>query len=214
MGVRSFTKTLLKFLAWVVGLLVVFVAVMRIFFVDVAVVGHNGMAPTLEAGDTILLWRNGTPDDLGDITICDHPRNSGELVVGRVVGKSGMTLEVDDHGRLVIAGSRPNMDWLGEERFTDTVEDFTATYRKGLAVMGNVEHLLYVREGTTFRMRPTEVERGKVFLMSDNRTHVGQDSRYFGAVDPATCHGTVFMRLAPASDSPNDLGHGYLDIID
>ena len=211
---RSFTKGFLKLLAWLVGILLVFVAVMRIFFVDVAVVGHNAMAPTMEAGDSVLIWRNGVPEDLGDIAVCNHPENPGELVMGRVVGKGGMRLESDRHSRLSIAGSIPDIDWQGEHSFADTVREDTATYTKGLVEMGNVHHLIFHREGSVFRMQPVDVPPGKVFLMSDNRMHPGQDSRYFGPVDPAACQGTVFMRLAPAEDSPNDLDHAYLDIID
>ncbi len=210
---RSFTKGFLKLVAWVVGILLVFVAVMRIFFVDMAVVGHNGMAPTMEAGDTILIWRHGEPKDLGDITICDHPVNAGELVMGRVVGKPGMVVEADSRHRLVVAGSIPDIDWQGSDHFVDTVEGTEDDYRRGVAVFGNVDHLLWVRDGAEFRMRSVEVQEGEIFLLGDNRTYVGQDSRYFGTIDPATCHGTVFMRLVPASDSPNDLGNGYLDII-
>lgn len=211
---RSFTKGFLKLVLWLGGILLVFVAVMRIFFVDVAVVGHNAMAPTMQAGDMVLIWRSGEPDDLGEVTICDHPTSPGELVMGRVVGKPGMVLEAD-RNRLRIAGSVPDMDWQGErERFEDTVQNITADYRRAIVTMGNVDHAIYERENVDFRMQSVQVQPGKIFLMGDNRTHVGQDSRFFGAVDPDKCHGTVFMRLAPASDSPNDLGHNYLDIID
>lgn len=210
---KSFTKGFLKLLAWLVGILLVFIAVMRIFFVDVAVVGHNAMAPTMEAGDSVLVWRSGEPDQLGDIVICSHPTNAGELVMGRVMGKPGMTVESDARHQLVIEGSRPDTDWQGTEPFNDTVQGAQAEHRRGLVKLGNMEHLIYIRDGSEFRMTSTEVPAGKIFLLSDNRTHPGQDSRYFGPVDPETCHGTVFMRLAPASDSPNELGTSYLDII-
>ena len=210
---RSFTKGFLKLLAWVLGVLLVFAAIMRIFFVDIAVVGHNAMAPTLEANDTVLLWRNAVPEDMGDITICDHPANPGELVMGRVVGKAGMELETDRHNRLVIAGSTPDMDWGERISFTDGVQGYTASYQLGLVELGNVEHEIMHREDAAFRLPTTTVEPGRLFLLSDNRMHPGQDSRYYGTVSIESCHGVVFMRLAPASDSPNDLGHAYLDII-
>lgn len=211
---RSFLKTTGKLVLWAGGIVLVFAAVMRIFFVDVAVVGHNAMAPTMEAGDTILIWRNGVPDAMGDITICPHPAQPSQLVMGRVVGKPGMTIQPNRFGALEIAGSVPDVDWQGTETFTDTLEDRTDDYKRGLEKLGNVEHWIYVREGAEFRMSPVTVGEGDVFLLGDNRTHVGQDSRYFGTVDPETCQGTVFMRLSPPSDSPNDIGTSYLDIID
>lgn len=210
---RSFTKGFLKLVAWVAGVLLVFAAIMRIFFVDVAVVGHNAMAPTLEANDTILLWRSAVPDEMGDVTICDHPANPGELVMGRVVGKGGMTLEVDRYQRLTIEGSTPDIDWSGTLSFNDAVQGHTASYNRGIVELGNVEHEIMHREDSAFRLPRTTVEEGKIFLLSDNRMHPGQDSRYFGTVPLENCHGVVFMRLAPAGDSPNDLGHNYLDII-
>lgn len=212
---KSFLKTTLKILLWVGGILLLFVAVMRIFFVDVAVVGHNAMAPTMEAGDTILIWRRGTPDEIGDITICPHPGQPGQLVMGRVVGKAGMTIDSNPRFHtLEIEGTVPDVDWRGTETFTDTVEDRTDDYKRGMEKLGNQDHWIYVRDGAEFRMTPETVDEGKIFLLGDNRTHVGQDSRYFGTVDPSTCQGTVFMRLAPAEGSPNDIGTGYLDIID
>lgn len=211
---RAFLKTIGKITLWVGGILLVFVAVMRIFFVDVAVVGHNAMAPTMEAGDTVLIWRHGEPDEMGDITICPHPAHPSQLVMGRVVGKPGMLIQHNRYNALEIAGSVPDVDWQSTETFTDTLQDRTDDYRRGLEKLGNVEHWIYVRDRADFRMSPQTVPEGKVFLLSDNRTHVGQDSRYYGAVDPATCQGTVFMRLLPAEDSPNELGTSYLDIIE
>jgi len=212
--VRRFWKPIVKFLAWVVGLLLVFVAVMRIFFVDAAVVGHNGMAPNLEVGDEILLWRHGTPDTLGDVTICPHPGRPNELVVGRVLAKGGMTIQTDPRGQLVVEGSVPDRNWVGEMRFTDVLEQRTEVMRRAIENLGAVDYEIIQRQDAVFTVRPVAVPEGKIFLLGDNRTFVGQDSRYFGPVDPATCVGTVFMRLWPASESPNDLGHGFFDIID
>lgn len=211
---RSFLKITAKLLLWVGGILLVFAAVMRIFFVDVAVVGHNAMAPTMEAGDTILIWRSATPDEIGEITICAHPGQPDQLVMGRVVGKPGMLLQQNRYGALEIEGSTPDVDWRGTDTFTDTLEDRTDEYKRGMEKLGNRDHWIFVRERGQFRMSPTTVGEGKIFLLADNRTHVGQDSRYFGTVDPETCQGTVFMRLLPAEDSPNDLDTGYLDIIE
>jgi len=211
--VRSFTKNFFKVLGWALGILIVFVAVMRIFFVDVAVVGHNAMAPTTVAGDQVLVWRHANLD-MGDVTICQHPSNPNELVMGRVAAKGGMTIQTDRRGQLDVEGTVPDIDWQDDVQFTDTLQGRTATMRTGIEKFGNVEHLIFVNTDRQFRVRARTVPEGKLYLLSDNRTHPGQDSRYFGSVDPDTCQGTVFMRLAPASDAPNDLGHGYLDLID
>ena len=46
--------------------------VLKVFFVDIYVMPHNGMAPTLIYGDRILIWRRAKPD-MGDIVLCSHP---------------------------------------------------------------------------------------------------------------------------------------------
>ena len=74
------------------------------------------------------------------------------------------------------------------------------------------EHEFYERVGTPFQLQPRTVERG-YFLLGDNRTHIGQDSRFFGEVDPQTCLGLVFMRFSPADPTGDDIKHGWFELI-
>jgi signal peptidase I len=208
--VKTFLKGTFKLLAFVLGVALVLGAILRIFFVDLAVVGHNGMAPTLIAGDEILVWR-GTPD-FGDVTICKHPADPSRLVIGRVVGKPGMMLDTAQ-GQLRIDRRILERDTMQGVRFRDGVMDRTDEMSYGIEKLGNTEHFYFYRRNYNFTFRPVNVVRG-LFLISDNRSYPGEDSRSFGEVDPETCIGDVFMRLQPSPDPGSTLEYGWLDIIE
>ena len=208
---RGATKTTLKGLGWIAAILLLIAGVMKLFFVDVAEVGHNGMAPTLVSGDQVLLWRDAVPE-MGSVTICRHPARPNEFVMGRVVGKPGMTLS-SDRGQLHVEGTVPNRDTVGQVQFHDQASNRSFHMTYGIENLGNTPHWFFERADQVFQLRTTTVPNGRIFLLADNRTFLGQDSRFFGAVDPATCVGRVFMRLAPADGVPDELDHGWLDMI-
>ena len=79
---------------FILGILTIFAcALLRLIFIEVAVVGHNAMAPTLLASDELILWR--TQDiALEDVVMCAHPQRPQDWVVGRVVALKGQSLRV------------------------------------------------------------------------------------------------------------------------
>ena len=106
-------------------------------------------------------------------------------------------------------------DVIGTTTFYDSDEDSETEYRMIVETLGNTDHqTFYKQDGFEFRLEEEQVPRGHLFLMSDNRSAVGFDSRYFGAVEPRHCLGTLFMRWTPADDGGADLGHGFMDILD
>ncbi|MCZ7679215.1 MAG: hypothetical protein M5U28_10860 [Sandaracinaceae bacterium] len=62
-------------------------------------------------------------------------------------------------------------------------------------------------------MRRAHRVSGGLYILNDNRTYVGEDSRTFGEVTPSTCVGRVFMRLT-AAPSPAEIGNAPLDVIE
>ena len=207
---KTFLKGTLKVLAFLAGIALIVGAVLRIFFVDLAVVGHNAMAPTLIAGDEIMVWRSAP--DFGDVTICAHPADPSRLVIGRVVGKPGMLLDTQ-RGQLRIDRRILERDIEQPVQFYDGVNDRTDEMYYGLEKLGNTEHYFWHRTNYNFTFRPVQVTTG-IWLLSDNRSYPGEDSRTFGEVDPETCIGDVFMRLQPSPNPGSNLEYGWLDIIE
>ena len=63
----------------------------------------TSLAPTLRAGDWVLLWR-ATEPRFGSLVVCPDPDNAGRFVVGRIMGESndrisiqGTRISVNDH---------------------------------------------------------------------------------------------------------------------
>lgn len=212
---RDFVKGTLKALVWIGALLGIVLAVLRYQFVDVITVGHNGMAPTIVAGDQVALWR-GDKIDMGDVALCAHPGQAGRYVLARVTGVAGD--QIDSYrSQLLFNGHRIARNVLGERRFHDTVQNFTDRYVLSIEHLGNNSHPVFDNPRSPLELGNRTVRKG-VFLLSDNRGYRGEDSRTFGEVEPATCKGVVFIRLRPAprpavEDPGDDLGHGWLDWI-
>ncbi len=208
---RDSLKSIAKFFAWVAGIIIVVGAVFRIFLVETAIVAHDGMSPTLSAGDRVVLWRS-SDFAIGDVVVCLHPREAGRYVLGRVMGKAGMRIETF-RGQLDIAGSRPVVDFRGTRRWLDITTGRVREMRFGIEQLAADEHEFMVDPHETFAIRPVQVTRG-LYLIGDNRTYRGEDSRAFGPVDESTCRGKVFMILAPADDRGDDITHSYGALID
>ncbi|MCS6798630.1 MAG: signal peptidase I [Myxococcota bacterium] len=205
-------KSAFRFLVWIVVLLLAAGAVLRFFFVEAIVLGHNGMAPTLFAGDEALLWRDSSPE-MGDVVVCAHPQQPGQLVVGRVAGLEGMSLRTV-RGILEVNGTRPDRDRRGEVDFTDPTTSSTARMVWGIEKFGNAEHLFFERKGWVFNLREVRVPPGKIFLLGDHRSYVGHDSRAFGPVDRGSCRGSVFLLWSPAPGTPPAIERSRLQWIE
>ncbi|MBN8615142.1 MAG: signal peptidase I [Deltaproteobacteria bacterium] len=186
-------------------------AFLRWQYVDVVTVNNDAMAPTFFGGDQILVWRQ-TEFDHGDIVLCRHPRTPDNWVLGRVIGRPGMSVSMARE-QLVINGQRVDRDFQGEFRFEDTQNHNVATFRYGREALGEVHLLFMERNDRNITMRPV-TNSPSLVLINDNRTWIGDDSRAFGPVPPEACTGVAFMRWAPGGRAPEVLGQGHLDILD
>ena len=65
------------------------------------------LAPSLAAGDLVLTWR-GTAPKFGDLVICEHPTEPGEIVIGRILGEARDTLKVEPTG-VTVNGTRSRL---------------------------------------------------------------------------------------------------------
>jgi signal peptidase I len=208
--VRDFTKGALKFLGVVLAIALIAGGVLYGFFVKIVEVGHNAMAPTMILGDRVLVWKT-TELELGDIALCAHPQEPGRYVMGRVVGRTGQTITFE-RGQLQINGETPDSQTLQDLEFDDAETGRRQRMRLGRENILDRTHWTFRRTTSEPRMRrPHRVGPG-LFLLSDNRTHLGEDSRAYGEVTPSTCVGRVFMRLT-AAPSPSEVGNAALDRI-
>jgi signal peptidase I len=185
---------------------------LKVFYVDIVEVPHNGMAPTLVYGDKVLVWRNASVD-MGNIVICEHPANPQASVLGRAVAFAGHTVSNDRGEGLMVDDDRASLEWEGSMNFFDVTREKLFSMRLGsMDYRRQHRHQFMVESGTSFELTSYHVDRG-VYLLGDNRSDLIDDSREFGEVDPARCRGQVFMRLSPAPPQNDDIRHGYLDWI-
>ncbi len=203
-------KTVFKLAGWVAALGLVGAGVLRAFFVLDVVVGHDAMAPTVLAGERVLVWRSASIE-LGDVVLCHHPSRPGTYVLGRVIARAGMTISTNG-GDLVVSGTSAERDIQGTLDFHDSISGVSKRVETGIEKFGNTDHEYFVDAHRPLSIRrPIEVRRG-LYLIGDYRSALGFDSRSFGEVDPASCLGTIFMRLWPA-ENRDDFGHRMFDII-
>lgn len=183
--------------------------VLRIFFVTPVVVTHNGMAPTLLAGEQAYMWRGGDPE-LGSIALCAN-QSTGETVIGRVIGTPGNRVDAE-RGQLLVAGNSPDVDIHESLQFFNSDSNRQEPVQRATVEFGNTNHEIFIRENHNFRINPVDVQGGMLYLMGDHRGDETHDSRAFGPVQVSSCLGTLFMRGRPVDVGAN-LGHGWLDIL-
>src|SRR5688572_22140260 len=63
------------------------------------------IAPTLGAGDWVILWRATAPG-FGDLVLCPDPEDPSEVFIGRIAAEGGDKLEIDPRGMLTVNNSR------------------------------------------------------------------------------------------------------------
>jgi signal peptidase I len=204
-------------LLWLATIAVGIATILHLFFVRVAMTSEDNMAPALLAGERIVLWRDA---DLGlsDIAVCKHPGRE-EYVIGRVVATVGMTisagtksLATNRAGPYVVSGSVPEVESKGTIDFVDQRSGHRMPMLWGMISYGGHDHTWMSRPRDVLRIAPTQVKSG-IYLLNDNRSYRGSDSRTFGEVDPHTCLGQVFFRLQPAYPPRSDISHGWLEAV-
>lgn len=203
-------KGLLKLVIWVGVPTLAIAGLLQYFFVDRMAVGHDAMAPTIFAGETIFVWRDAEPN-LGRVVICDHPRRPGNLVIGRVIAIPGMTVS-SERNELVVSGRRPAKDVVAKVSWRDPTTGRSEPVIYGDLQLGNMEHGFFEPESGV-RLRSTEIRRRGVYLLGDNRAAEGQDSRYFGPVDPGTCRGRVVLRVGRSDTAPSEVDRPLVDFL-
>ena len=200
------TKASLKFLISVLVVVGAIAGVLRAFFVTPVSITDDGMAPTLLAGEVVLMWKTTDTPEFGDLLVCRHPTGAG-YVVGRFVARPGMTISAD-RGNMKVDGHSADRNVERTISFTMNGDTQAHSVVIGTEVLGGSEHA-FMQDSRGYRSRNIVVRDG-IFLLGDNRLPHGFDSRTYGPVNPANCVGKVFMRWTTAPHRV-DFDNAFLD---
>lgn len=207
----GWVRSTASFLSWVLAFVIIIAVILKIVFFDVAVVGHNGMAPTLLRGERILINKKGKLE-VGNIAVCKHPTEEG-YVVGRIAAKPGSWI-TSKGPTLDIDGTKIEYKRHGATTFYNPDIDKEDELEWGSEYYGPSAHRIFMAKTKPKQeVRRTLVQDGKLYLLGDYRAYMGQDSRVYGPVDEITCRGTIMMRLTPVDGLNEELKHGYFELI-
>ena len=168
------------------------VAVARLALFDLTTVHDAEMSPTIQSGDTVLIYRWQRSPNRGELVLLDHPQRRNVRLVRRIVALPGERIGYRD-GHLLIQ-DRP----VKQRAIVDLQFRFGA---RTLLMQLTEEHwnetrYRVMRDPAEARdsARTTIQLRQSYFVLADNRAQ-GSDSRDFGPVPTSAILGTVGRRL-------------------
>ena len=175
----------------------------RVFLFEVIRIPSQSMAPTLEAGDLVLVnrfvfaedcsasWLPCRSPERGDIVLFRAPPTGyQQAFVKRVVATAGQVVDFQDK-RLVLDTAEQVEPWANHR--DPTVYPDAA----------------FVPDQGRWRDQhgPTRVPFGATFVAGDNRDE-SWDSRFWGPLPLRHVHGRPFLRLASAPSGTSEDGRG------
>lgn len=154
---------------------IVIIAIIFVVFFRFSNVNGDSMNPTLRSRDTLILTNIGFKCERGDIVVVSQPNYLNEVLIKRIIGLPGETIDINRDGKVTINGAV-----LGEDY---TSADILSQKR------GDIEF-------------PHTIPEGHVFVMGDNR-NASTDSRYRGVGDIDTRYivGEAKFRVFPFGDN-------------
>jgi signal peptidase I len=188
----------LRFVVWVAVVLGALGAFLYFAFFDVWRIPSDdpqlsvSVAPTLAAGDYVLVARHGTPGT-GNLVRCKDPDEPRRWVIGRWAANGGDRVELAGEGLAIngrVASSPggctpPSVTLVNptsgaEEKLTCREVEFAGATHETLVATSHAES-----------NKALTVDPGRIFLVSDNR-HMHLDSRDFGGIESGSCEHLVF----------------------
>lgn len=166
--------------------------------------------PSLRGGDLIVLWRL-TPPHFGDLVICPEPKAPERLVIGRILGEAGDSIEIEG-SNVSVNGHRLATERRCDERNVSVKHPGNRELIVQACSLEAAGGGLHQRaESGGYRSQPaglaTNVPEGRVFLVSDNRLFP-YDSRDYGPVERNKCTESVVFRLV-GRDGFFDVGRRF-----
>lgn len=170
-------------------LLLVIIALARLFvFTPVTVRGHS-MDPTLEDGQRLISSKIAKIDRF-DIITTEEPGDESRMIVKRVIGLPGDHVQMTDD-QLTVNGKKYDEAYL---------DDFKAQFKED-KLQEEYSYDTSFQERAASQSTFTDdfdyvVPEGKYFVLGDNRL-ISKDSRIFGLVDEDLIQGEVVLRYWP-----------------
>lgn len=159
---------------------VVIAFILRTFVLTLVKVQGESMEPTLQQSDRLYVNRFLYTPEKGDIIIFRPASDPKRPYVKRVIATEGDTVYIDfETGEVFVNGELKDEPYILEP-----------THRNGSYIMGLMEHGTYSKE------KPITVEKGKIFVMGDNRNN-SKDSREIGQVPKSEIIGHALFRFWP-----------------
>lgn len=121
---------------------------------------NDDMRPRISAGDIVVYYRLNKTPAIQDVVVL---KKNNTDYVGRVIAKSGDTVEITKDAALIVNGNMVIEDMIY----------YSTPYYEGY-----VEY-------------PLKLNEGEYFVLCDKREG-GEDSRYYGAVKSNEIKGVVF----------------------
>lgn len=160
---------------WVETFVTALVTVVLIFTFVVRIVAVDGqsMMKTLEHRDTLVI-SDIMPASKGDIVVFQAIEDDyAKPLIKRVIATEGETVDIDFESWTVTVDGKP-------------LDEPYVNYIAGKQMRSGIIQFPYT------------VEKGKVFVMGDNRNN-SRDSRSFGAIDKRNIMGKVLFRVTPVT---------------
>jgi signal peptidase I len=192
----KYVKSILKGLLWISIILGIILFIGRFTFWVPGAAPDNAMAPNIWAGDKFIVLTRGEPG-LGSVVYCDHPVYAGQVVVGRIVGLPGDTVEMLGD-QLLLNDDAVIQDHKDTLTFLDKVSGanvMQVNFKKAeQEIGGHLARIMYPEKTYKMSMRKTKIKNG-YFLLGDNRALLlgSADSRIYGEVHPSLCRGRILF---------------------
>jgi len=195
-----------KGLLWLVGIVGAVVIGLRLLAFKAWKIPNDpvlaaSIAPTLKAGDVVLVFTRGTPG-FGDLVRCPDPEEPQRFVVGRIAGLPGDAVSFEGanvkvNNKIYRSGSRCDAKDNATVKHPSTQQELPVTC--SAVEMGSGIHMqgqVVEAEGNPLppAAEKVTVQANHVFLASDTR-NLHDDSRDFGTLPAAACSERIVFRL-------------------
>lgn len=144
-----------------------------VLFVQPVKVEGTAMAPTLNDGDRIFIWKDYSTLKRGEIVVFLFPLDRSKSFIKRVVGLPGEAIDMDTDGRITINGRVIDEPYLPVDRNQAALSRWRSA-----------------------REEFKHIDSDSYFVMGDNRD-ASNDSRSWGTVSKSLIYGRFLSRYWP-----------------